>query len=72
MELKDKSKDDAVIYNSLQSLSKTITFNSITDIVISTTYSKMVIKNSNDYYVIIYDKNNYLYSTITRNNIIDS
>ena len=72
LELKDKSKKDAVIYNSLQSLNKTITFNNITDLVISTTYSKMVIKNSNDYYVIIYDKNNYLYSTITRNNIIDS
>ena len=72
LELKDKSKDNAVIYSSLQSLNKTITFNNITDIVISTTYSKMVVKNSNDYYVIIYDKNNYLYSTITRNNIIDN
>ena len=39
----------------INTINKTITFNNITDIVISTTYSKMVIKNSDDYYVIIYD-----------------
>lgn len=72
LEIKDKFKDDAVIYNSLQTLNKTITFDNISNISISTTYSKMVIKNNNDYYIIIYDKNNYLYSTITHNNIIDS
>ena len=71
LEIKDKFKEDAVIYNSLQTLNKTITFDNISNISISTTYSKMVIKNNNDYYIIIYDKNNYLYSTITHNNIID-
>ena len=71
LEIVDTKRDNLVLYNSLKSETSSIQISNINDLSIKTSYNNLKIKKGNDYYIIIYDKYNYLYGNIQHNTIID-
>ena len=68
MEVLDLNNDGKVIYNSYKQIVSTVEFD-IKNIQILTSYTNLIIKKDDDYYVITYDNNNSLYGIISENKI---
>ena len=70
LEILDLNNNGRVIYNSSKKINDTISMDLTNKgIQILTSYNNLIIKDGNDYYVIIYDSNNNLYGVISKNKI---